>query len=231
MQTTREPYEFLARWVPAGAPENPYAGTVQAQINFAFVTRDDAGVVASWTPDPKGPFPVALNGTDGIPLGDIFPALNAAMAADVYAKELAATEAINARVIAEDTLAADAAAHAKARASVVDLTAALAAAEAEAQRVPGLMAQVSALQAQVDAATAAPAPVTRMQAVLALHDAGLLAAVEAIVAQAGPRVQLAWTSATEFHRSSPLIAQLWAALGKTEAELDALFAAARLIAV
>lgn len=76
MITTREPYELLVRWVPAGVPENQYAGTVQAQINFAFVVRDDSDAVVSWTPDPKGPFPVALSGNNGIALSDFMPQLN-----------------------------------------------------------------------------------------------------------------------------------------------------------
>ena len=179
MQTVREPYEFLVRWVPAGVPENPYAGTVQAQINFAFVTRDDTNTVVSWNPDTKGPFPVALTGNDGIALSEIVPNLNAA------------------------TLEA------------------LAAAQAE----------ISALNNATTTQQTPTVSVSRMQAILALHDAGLLDQVNALIAQSDIRTKLAWETATDFHRTSPTITALWSALGKTEQELDALFTAAKLIEV
>ena len=210
MQTTREPYEFLTRWVPAGVPDNQYAGTVQAQINFAYVARDGDTVV-SWTPDPKGPFHVALTGEDGIPLTEIIPSLNAAALVDLAQKTVALQHAVDARAEADAARAAAAG----------ELTAA--------------QARIAELEAQVVALTPPPAPaippVSRMQALLALHDAGLLDAVNAIVAAADPRTRLAWETATDFHRTSPTIAALWAALGKTDAELDALFIAAKQIEV
>jgi len=77
METVREPYEFLVRWIPAGVKENQYAGTVQAQVSFAYVARDGEEVIF-WSPDQKGPFHVAISGDDGVPLDKIFPSLNTA---------------------------------------------------------------------------------------------------------------------------------------------------------
>ena len=66
---------------------------------------------------------------------------------------------------------------------------------------------------------------SRMQARIALHQAGLLGAVEAAVAEADPVVQIAWADATEFRRDSPTIAALAAALDPplTDEQLDDLF--------
>ena len=66
---------------------------------------------------------------------------------------------------------------------------------------------------------------SRMQARMALHQAGRLAEVEAAVANAAPEVQIAWADATEFRRLSPTIAALAAALDPpmSDEELDALF--------
>ena len=76
------------------------------------------------------------------------------------------------------------------------------------------------LEERRDAMTA-----SRMQARVALHQAGLLAAVEAAVAEADPVVQIAWADATEFRRTSPTIATLAAALDPplTDEQLDDLF--------
>lgn len=92
MEVTREPYELLVRWIPDGLPENQYAGTFQAQINFAMVVREN-GVVTMWQPDPKGPFHVALDGGDGIKLDDFMPQLNAAAIAELATKSKELDEA------------------------------------------------------------------------------------------------------------------------------------------
>lgn len=76
-----------------------------------------------------------------------------------------------------------------------------------------------------------PAEVSRLQAVLALEELGLLDDVEALVAARPRSVQLAWASAPDFHRDSPMIAQLWTALGRTPAQLDELFRAAGAVRV
>lgn len=71
-----------------------------------------------------------------------------------------------------------------------------------------------------------PAEVTRFQALAAMHNAGLLAAVETAVAVADPFTQIAWNNATGFLRASPTIAALQAAVGLSEAQVDDLFRAA-----
>jgi hypothetical protein len=86
----------------------------------------------------------------------------------------------------------------------------------------------------VEAPTAAPyvpASVSPAQARLALHGAGLLAQVEAIVAGADVVTQIAWNSASTIERASPTVAALSAALGLTDAQLDDLFTAAAAIRV
>lgn len=72
---------------------------------------------------------------------------------------------------------------------------------------------------------------SRFQARAALHNAGLLVAVENAVAGADPFVQIAWQDATEFYRGSPTIAALQAAVGLTDEQVDDLFrAAAQIVA-
>lgn len=68
-----------------------------------------------------------------------------------------------------------------------------------------------------------PAEVSRFQARAALHIAGLLPSVEAALAVADPLAQIAWADAQVFRRDSPTIAALAAAIGMTEAQIDALF--------
>lgn len=77
-----------------------------------------------------------------------------------------------------------------------------------------------------------PQSVTRFQALAALHLAGHLPAVEAIMAapETDMMAKLAWANALSFERSSPLLASLAAVLGMTDADLDALFTAASGIA-
>lgn len=71
--------------------------------------------------------------------------------------------------------------------------------------------------------------VSRFQARAALFNAGLLASVEAAVAEASQFVQIAWADAQEFRRNSTTIATLKTAVGLTDAQLDQLFRDAALI--
>ena len=75
------------------------------------------------------------------------------------------------------------------------------------------------------AASEAPAAisVTPWQIRKALNATGLRAAVEAAVLASDLTTQDAWQYATEFVRTDPLVVGLSLALGKTEAELDAVF--------
>lgn len=67
---------------------------------------------------------------------------------------------------------------------------------------------------------------SRFQARAALHAAGLLASVEAAVAQADEFTKIAWADAVEFRRNSPTIAGLAGAVGMTDTQIDDLFRAA-----
>lgn len=76
-------------------------------------------------------------------------------------------------------------------------------------------------------ATARPyGKVTPRQARLALQAAGLLSAVTAWIAQADAATQIEWEFANEIRRDWPPIAACATALGLTDTDLDALFAAA-----
>lgn len=113
-------------------------------------------------------------------------------------------------------------------AQVQALTADLAAMTAERD---ALLAQVAALQAEIEAAETEAglvATVTNYQARTALINAGLFAQVDAAVKAAGPASLLfqAWEYAADFRRDSPFIAQMATALGLTQPQVDALFAAA-----
>lgn len=70
-----------------------------------------------------------------------------------------------------------------------------------------------------------PQTVTRFQARAALHLAGLLPSIEALMADENTPAlaKLAWTDAQEFKRTSPTIATMAAALGLTSEQLDQLF--------
>lgn len=70
-----------------------------------------------------------------------------------------------------------------------------------------------------------PASISRFQAFAAMETEGLLAPARALIAAPETPVlaKLAWESAQEFRRDSPLVATLGAALGLTEADLDDLF--------
>lgn len=73
-----------------------------------------------------------------------------------------------------------------------------------------------------------PQSVSRFQARAALHLAGMLEAVETMIALPETPVlaKLAWADAQEFKRNSPTVLSLSASLGLTEAQLDALFTTA-----
>ena len=88
------------------------------------------------------------------------------------------------------------------------------------------------LMAEEPAALAAAArasikPVTRRQMLTALHRAGLLATIKGAVAASGDvELQIAFDESQEFQRNNPFLATMAAALGKTDAEVDAIFALA-----
>lgn len=73
-----------------------------------------------------------------------------------------------------------------------------------------------------------PQIVSRFQARAALHLAGLLDDVEALMAAPGTPAlaKLAWADAQEFKRNSPTVLTMAAAIGLTETQLDELFTTA-----
>lgn len=70
-----------------------------------------------------------------------------------------------------------------------------------------------------------PQSVTRFQARAALHLAGMLTAVEAMMKapSTGALAKLAWQDALEFRRTSPTVLAMAQALNLTEQQLDNLF--------
>ena len=78
----------------------------------------------------------------------------------------------------------------------------------------------------VVAAPVVPASVSAAQIRLALSHAGLLAAVNAGVGTASTDVQTYWQYSTTFERNNPLLEQMAASLGLSDAQVDAVFVAA-----
>jgi hypothetical protein len=70
-----------------------------------------------------------------------------------------------------------------------------------------------------------PHSITRTQGRLALHRAGLLSAVEAVVAAANVETQIFYDSAN-WRRANPLIDSLGNAIGLSKSQIDQLFIAA-----
>ena len=76
-----------------------------------------------------------------------------------------------------------------------------------------------------------PARVTRRQARLALHQAGLLDQVEALMAspETPAAIRITYEDATEWWRDDPIIQAIGPALGLTPGQVDDLFVAASTI--
>ncbi len=90
-----------------------------------------------------------------------------------------------------------------------------------------LATQVEIDAASISSARAAIKPVTRRQMLTALHRAGLLATIKGAVAASGDiELQIAFDESQEFQRDNPFLASMAQALGKTDAEVDAIFALA-----
>lgn len=70
-------------------------------------------------------------------------------------------------------------------------------------------------------------PVTRRQMLTALHRAGLLEAIRTAVDGSGDvELQIAFNEALDFERTNPMLVGMAQAMGKTDAEIDAIFALA-----
>ena len=68
--------------------------------------------------------------------------------------------------------------------------------------------------------------VSPFQGRVALSDANLLSSVDAAVAAADSKTQIAWEYATEWRRNSPMIVTLAGALNLSDTQVDDLFRAA-----
>lgn len=109
-----------------------------------------------------------------------------------------------------------------------------------AVEVVSLRSQVAELTAEVDRLTAlipppvdpnaVPATITRTQARLVLHRAGLLDKVLEVIEAGGVEAQI-WYEAAEWNRSSPVLAGMAQALGFTDEQVDNLFRAAGAIVI
>lgn len=77
--------------------------------------------------------------------------------------------------------------------------------------------------APLDSGTPIPESVSMRQARLALLQIGLLDDVENAISQGSQADQITWEYATEVNRSDALVINMSAALGLSEAQLDALF--------
>jgi hypothetical protein len=84
-------------------------------------------------------------------------------------------------------------------------------------------AEVAEIEALRNAPPPIPHRVTRRQARLALLNAGLLDAVEALIADAPPAVRITYEDATEWWRDDLLIAEMAQSLGLTTEQVDNLF--------
>ena len=111
----------------------------------------------------------------------------------------------------------------------------------EAWVIPGTPSLVRKEQSVIDAERAAQelanfratADCSRLQAKLALEAAGLLATVDAFIADPDTpnTAKLAWNEAYRYSRSSPLFDTLGPAIGMTPEQIDDLFVAAQQIEV
>lgn len=126
---------------------------------------------------------------------------------------------------------ADSSAEARAEFGILEITPAADPPEGEVL----LSAELARVDGQVvEQATFGPPPpppvplaVSKMQAKLALFDAGLLDDVDAYMAGAADaRTKLYWAEAADIHRDHPLVAGITALLGLTEQQVDDLFRAA-----
>lgn len=71
-------------------------------------------------------------------------------------------------------------------------------------------------------------PVTRRQMLTALHRTGLLPIIKSAVAASDDvELQIAFDESQEFQRGNAFLAAMATALGKTDAEVDGIFALAR----
>lgn len=93
----------------------------------------------------------------------------------------------------------------------------------EARIVSGLRAVIPLTDAEIAARNPVPASVSAAQACLILEDDGLLAQVEAIVAQMPKTVQIWFARANTWERDNPYVRGIGLELELTEAQMDEMF--------
>jgi len=106
-----------------------------------------------------------------------------------------------------------------------DATAARDAALSQVAELTTEVARLTALIPPPVDPNAVPTTITRTQARLVLHRAGLLDKVLEVIAAGGVEAQI-WYEANEWNRASPILAGMAQALGFTEEQVDNLFRAA-----
>lgn len=206
---TTIPYEFLVRWT-----NGVLSG---AHIRMLEIISENGVVLTQKEGNAQ---PVSLAGEVGFPLADILTSLQA----QAIEQRDAAVAALAAGKTEVDSLVQAAKTDADALVKVAQdaLTAA--------------QAQVATLQAQIDAYTppAVAEPVADpegpsvddLQIRLALNASGLREAVELAVLGSDQSTKDWWDRASNFKRLNPMVVALGAALGKTDEELDGLWALA-----
>lgn len=105
--------------------------------------------------------------------------------------------------------------------------------DASLAQVAELTAEVARLAALIPPPVdpnAVPATITRTQARLVLHRAGLLEKVLEVIEAGGVEAQI-WYEAAEWNRSSPVLAGMAQSLGFTDEQVDNLFRAAGAIVI
>lgn len=100
-----------------------------------------------------------------------------------------------------------------------------------AHLLPQGCVEITEAEAEVIRQASIPVPVipqvvSMRKARLALHQFGILDAIEASMATASKSDQIEWEYATEVVRTSPLVVNMVASLGLTEQQVDDLFALA-----
>lgn len=93
----------------------------------------------------------------------------------------------------------------------------------EAGLVAGVWSILPLTDAEIAARNPVPASVSAAQACLILEDDGLLAGVEAIVAQMPKTVQIWFARANTWERDNPYVRGIGLELGLTEAQMDEMF--------
>jgi hypothetical protein len=92
--------------------------------------------------------------------------------------------------------------------------------------IPWTEDEIKARQERIRAMTPTPSSITPRQCRLILAQQGLLASVEAMIAQRDEATRITWEYALEFRRDDPLLLNLGQSLNLTPQQIDEFFIAA-----